>query len=100
MNDFICSDCGRALGNDVALSWHRQGVHGADRGMVRPRPARTQRLVSTVNEESEDSSVTSPWTAGAYRQLHGPAVVQMNGNGAGRRRSTKVVTIFGTGFGR
>ncbi len=34
MNEFICSDCGRALGNDVALSWHRQGVHGADRGMV------------------------------------------------------------------
>ena len=31
MNEIICSDCGKALGNQVALSWHREGVHGADR---------------------------------------------------------------------
>lgn len=31
MNDFICSDCGIELGNEVALSWHQREVHGVDR---------------------------------------------------------------------
>ena len=39
MNDFTCPECGRLLGNEVALSWHREGVHGVERQRPAAKPA-------------------------------------------------------------
>ena len=58
MSASICSDCGKELGNDTALSWHREGVHDAE-----PRPvtaSSSPRLKTRVSRERGESSHTAP----------------------------------------
>ncbi len=53
MNEIICSDCGKELGNQVALSWHREGVHGADRWKPTASPGQSRKArVSAGPRES------------------------------------------------
>ena len=37
MNTVVCHECGKSLGNDFTLAWHRESVHGVFQG-TRPPP--------------------------------------------------------------